>query len=419
VSAPSSRKLQPVRGTHDLLPADVRRQRAVTDATRAVAERYGYGEIATPIFEFTDVFSRPLGETTDVVAKEMYTFADRNGDSLTLRPENTASVVRAVLSNGLLDQAPLKYHYAGPMFRYERPQKGRQRQFHQIGVELIGVAEPAADVEVIALAADILDDLNVLGATRLELNSLGDPASRAAHRDALVAHLTPLADRLSEDSRRRLERNPLRILDSKDEGDRKLLDGAPRLEDHLNQDSRRFFDAVRRGLDRLGIAYVLNTRLVRGFDYYTHTSIEFVTDQLGAQGTVIGGGRYDGLVEQMGGPATPGIGWAGGIERIAMLIAEPPAGPRPYAIVPIGATAEEKADRLAHDLRRRGFAVDLAYRGNVARRMKRANKVNAMAALILGDDELARGAIKVRLLDSGREIEVALDDVGARLADLA
>ncbi|MGH6720298.1 MAG: histidine--tRNA ligase [Alphaproteobacteria bacterium] len=410
--------LQPVRGTHDLLPGDCRRHRAVVEVTRAAAERYGYGEIATPIFEFTEVFSRPLGETTDVVTKEMYTFEDRNGDSLTLRPENTASVVRAVISHGLFNELPLRYHYAGPMFRYERPQKGRQRQFHQIGVELIGPPEPAGDVEVIALGADILADLGVGDKATLEINSLGDPASRAAHREALLAHLTPLVARLSKDSQTRLARNPLRILDSKDEVDRRILDHAPRLDAYLNDPSRAYFAEVRRGLDRLGITYTLNPRLVRGFDYYTHTAFEFVTSHLGAQGTVIGGGRYDGLVKQMGGPDTPATGWAGGIERLAMLLAEDPPHPRAIALVPIGPEAEARAQGLAHALRRAGLVIDLAFRGNLQRRLKRANKIGAAAALLLGDAELAKGIATLRDLATGAQSEVPLDRLEDHLRSL-
>ncbi len=411
-------KLQPVRGTHDLLPEAAARHRVVIETARAVAERYGFDDMATPIFEFTEVFRRPLGETTDVVAKEMYTFEDRNGDSLTLRPECTASVVRAVINAGVLDQAPLRYFYAGPMFRYERPQKGRQRQFHQIGVELIGAAEPQADVDVIALGADILAALGVADGVKLEINSLGDPASRSRHRDALVAYLTPLADRLSADSRDRLERNPLRILDSKNEGDRRVLDGAPRLGDFLNETSARYFDDVRRGLDRLSVAYTVNPRLVRGFDYYTHTAFEFVTDRLGAQGTVIGGGRYDGLVEQMGGPATPATGWAGGVERLAMMIEAPKRAARAIAIVPIGEVAAETALVLAHRLRNNGFVVELGYHGNVGKRLKRANRLNARAAVLIGEAELARAAATVRDLDSGQQTEVPLERVEDHLRSL-
>jgi histidyl-tRNA synthetase len=398
--------LQSVRGTQDLLPAQMRRHRAVSETARLVAERYGFEEMATPIFEFTEVFERPIGETTDIVSKEMYSFTDRGGENITLRPENTAGVVRAVLSNGLTQSIPLKFFYSGPMFRYERPQKGRFRQFHQIGVELIGVAQPQADVEVIATGARILDELGILSRTVLELNTLGDVASRQAYRAALVTYYGARAAELSEDSRRRLERNPLRILDSKDAGDIEVNAGAPPYSDYLNDISRDFFAAVRRGLDALGIAYRVSPKLVRGLDYYCHTAFEFVTGDLGAQGTVLGGGRYDGLVGVMGGPETPGVGWAAGIERLAMLIAEPPGLARPIAIVPVGEAAELPALRLAEDLRRAGFTVDHGYSGNVGRRLKRANKVAARIAILLGDDELERDAATVRDLDSGDQVSV-------------
>ena len=300
------RPFQPVRGTQDLLPEAARRHRQVSETARAVAELYGFVEMATPIFEFTEVFARPIGEHTDIVAKEMYTFTDRGGEEVTLRPENTAGVVRAVLSNGLVQSVPLKFFYSGPMFRYERPQKGRFRQFHQIGVELIGVAQPQADIEVIALGRRILDALGIGDRVVLELNTLGDIESRGAYRQALVSYFSARVSELSEDSQRRLERNPLRIFNSKEEADQRVARDAPAFADYLNAESRRFFDRVRAGLDRLGIGYRLNPRLVRGLDYYTHTAFEFVTADLGAQGTVMGGGRYDGLVEMMGGPALSG-----------------------------------------------------------------------------------------------------------------
>jgi histidyl-tRNA synthetase len=408
--------LQPVRGTQDLLPAQMRRHRVVSETARRVAENYGFEEMATPIFEFTEVFERPIGETTDIVSKEMYSFTDRGGENVTLRPENTAGVVRAVLSNGLTQSTPLKFFYSGPMFRYERPQKGRFRQFHQIGVELIGVAQPQADVEVIATGARILDELGILSRTVLELNTLGDVASRQAYRAALVTYYGARVAELSEDSRRRLERNPLRILDSKDTGDIEVNAGAPPYSDYLNETSRDFFAAVRRGLDAIGIAYRISPKLVRGLDYYCHTAFEFVTSDLGAQGTVMGGGRYDGLVGVMGGPETPGVGWAAGIERLAMLIAEPPGPARPVAIVPVGEAAELPALRLAEDLRRAGFAVDHGYSGNVGRRLKRANKVAARIAVLFGDDELKRDAATVRDLDSGDQLSVPLASLKDHLA---
>jgi len=412
------RALQPVRGTQDILPEVARRHRRVVESARAAAELYGFAEIATPIFEFTEVFARPIGEHTDIVAKEMYTFNDRGGAEVTLRPENTAGVVRALISNGLAQSVPLKFFYSGPMFRYERPQKGRYRQFHQIGVELIGVAQPQADIEVIALGSRILDALGVGERVVLELNTLGDPESRAGYREALVHYFSARVSELSEDSCQRLERNPLRIFDSKEEIDQRVARYAPAFADYLNAESRRFFDRVRAGLDRLGINYRLNPHLVRGLDYYTHTAFEFVTTDLGAQGTVMGGGRYDGLVELMGGPALPGVGWAAGIERLAMLIAAPPA-PRSVALVPIGEAGEITALKLAEDLRDRGFAIDLGYSGNIARRLRRANRINAFAAVLLGEDELARGVATLRNLGNGMQSAVPLAELPARLQALA
>lgn len=408
--------LQPVRGTQDLLADEQRRHRAVVDTARRIAERYGYQEIATPIFEFTEVFSRPIGETSDIVTKEMYTFADRGGEEITLRPEYTAGIVRAVLSNGLTQNTPLKFFASGPMFRYERPQKGRFRQFHQIDIELIGAAPPAADVEVIALGADILGALGILKRTVLELNTLGDTASRQAYREALVAYYTQHRGALSEDSLKRLERNPLRILDSKDEADKRVNAGAPSFADYLTPEARSFFEAVRSGLDLLGIGYRVSPRLVRGLDYYCHTAFEFVTTDLGAQGTVLGGGRYDGLMSVMGGPETPGVGWAAGIERLALLIDEPVPPPRPIAMIPVGEKGEAAVLKLAHELRGAGYVVDLGYSGNVGRRMKRANKIGARVAVILGEDELARAVATLRDLDSGEQNEVPLAALKDRLA---
>src|SRR5690606_33363420 len=377
---------------------------------------YGFGEISTPIFEFTEVFSRTLGDTSDIVTTEMYTFRDRNDESITLRPEGTAGVARAFISGGLANSLPCKLFYAGPMFRYERPQKGRQRQFHQFGAEILGVATPQADVEVIALATDILEALGLSGSTELELNTLGDGESRRAYRDALVDYFAARRDALSEESRERLERNPLRILDSKDEADRAIVAEAPAFGDYLNEPSREFFAAVRRGLDDLGIAYRVNERLVRGLDYYCHTAFEFTTTRLGAQGTVLAGGRYDGLIAMMGGPDTPGIGWAAGIERLAMLVDDVPAPPRPVAVVPVGEDAEREAAKIAHRLRRQGLSVDLGYSGNLKRRLARAARGNARAAVILGSDEIGRGVATVRDMDDGRQEEIPLEALGERLA---
>lgn len=407
--------LQPVRGTHDLLPDAFRQHAHVIDTARRVAASYGYAEISTPIFEFTDVFARSMGETSDVVAKEMYSFADKGGDHVTLRPEYTAGICRAFISNGLSQNVPLKVFAAGPMFRYERPQKGRQRQFHQIDVEVLGAAEPQADVEVITLAADVLDRLGVLEKCVLELNSLGDAESRQAYRTVLVEYLLAHRDKLSEDSLRRLDKNPLRILDSKDEGDRIIVANAPTIHDSFNQESRDFFATVQAGLRASGVQFNVNPSLVRGLDYYCHTAFEFVTEALGAQGTVIGGGRYDGLIAQLGGPHTPSIGLAGGVERLAMLANAAPDPVRPLALVPIGDAAERQAQALARLLRGQGLTVDLAYRGNVSRRMKRANKVHARFAAMLGDAELERGVVALRDLDSGSQTDVPISDLADRL----
>jgi histidyl-tRNA synthetase len=408
-------KLQPVRGTHDLLPEEARRHQYVIATFRDLAERYGYGQIETPIFEFTEVFDRSLGETTDVVTKEMYTFQDRGGDSLSLRPEPTAGIARAFISGGLAQHLPLKFFAYGPMFRHERPQKGRLRQFHQLDIEVLGVPEPQADIEVIALGAHLLEILGVRQKVTLELNTLGDTESRTAYRDVLVDYFSGHEAGLSEDSRMRLKRNPLRILDSKDEGDRKIIVNAPQMGDYLNQVSKDFFQKVKDGLDALGQTYTVNDRLVRGFDYYTHTAFEFTTTLLGAQSAVIGGGRYDHLIEYMGGPSTAGIGWGCGIERLVMLLDEPPALERPVAIIPVGADGETEALVLTQQLRRAGIKSDLGFRGNVGKRMKQANKVNARIAVLVGGDELARGAVAVRDLDTGEQVEVARDRIVAHL----
>ena len=409
--------LQTVRGTRDLLPEDSRRLRFIEERAFETARRYGYGEVATPIFEFTEVFARTLGDTSDVVTKEMYTFADRGGDRLTLRPENTAGIVRAFISNGLAARLPLRVFYRGPMFRYERPQKGRLRQFHQVGVELLGVADPLGDVEVIALAADVLDALGVGDSTVLEINTLGDGESRAAYRARLVEYLEAHRDGLSPDSLARLARNPLRILDSKDPGDRQVVAGAPPLAESLNTRSRDFFAAVLSGLDQAGIAYWLNSRMVRGLDYYCHTTFEFVTEALGAQGTVVAGGRYDGLVEQMGGPPTPGTGWAAGVERLMMLReAEAAAVSRPIVMIALGREQFGAAFRLARRLRTSGHVVEFGFGASLGKQMKWANKINARLAVIVGSDELSREVATVRDMDAGAQEEVSLAMLEERLA---
>ncbi len=408
-------QLRSPRGTHDIFGEDALRHRHVVETARQIAGLYGFGDMATPIFEFTGVFARSLGETSDVVAKEMYTFADRGGEEITLRPENTAAVMRAILQHGLLQQVPLRFFYAGPMFRYERPQKGRMRQFHQIGIELVGAPEALADIEVIACGQLLLEALGIAGHVRLEVNSLGDAESRAAYREALVAYLSRYVGDLSEDSRNRLQRNPLRILDSKDPRDREIIADAPAVAAHYTAASREFFTTVQEGLARLDIACTLKPSLVRGLDYYTHTTFEFVTDALGAQGAVIAGGRYDGLMEQLGGPPTPGVGFAAGVERLALLLAAAPPAPAPVALVPIGPAAEAQILELSATLRRAGVACDLAFKGKPGQRLKRADKIGARRAVILGDDELARGEALIRDLATGEQRAVALTDLVADL----
>jgi histidyl-tRNA synthetase len=407
--------LRPVRGTHDIVGDDALRHRKVIETGRAVAARYGYAEMVTPVFELTEVFARTLGDTSDIVTKEMYSFEDRGGERITLRPEFTAGVARGLISGALGQSLPIRLFTSGPVFRYERPQKGRLRQFHQIDVEVLGAPEPEADIEVITVGRRILEALGLGAKVTLELNTLGDPESRRAYRERLVGYLEGFRQRLSEDSRTRLERNPLRILDSKDPGDREILKDAPVLSECLNPTSADFFAQVRAGLDALGIGYRINPRLVRGLDYYTHTAFEFTTTELGAQGAVLAGGRYDGLVATMGGPDTPGTGWAAGIERLAMLLDATPAVPRPVAVVPIGEVAELEALRLAEELRAAGLIVEMDFRGKVGQRLKRAAQRQARFALLLGEDEIARGSVVLRDLDQGEQAEVARAGLAGRL----
>ncbi len=410
--------LQPARGTHDLIGEEFRRHHHVISTARRIAALYGFEEWDPPIFEDTRVFSRTLGDTSDVVTKEMYTFEDRGGESVTLRPEFTAGLCRALVSNGLTQSnLPRKVFAAGPAFRYERPQKGRYRQFHQIDLEILGAAEPLADAEVIAAGWHIQAELGITEGTILEINTLGDSESRDAYRAALIAYFTGHADALSPDSRMRLDRNPLRILDSKDPGDRALIADAPTMFDGFLTDAAGgFFAAVESHLTRFGVPFRRNPRIVRGLDYYSHTAFEFVTERLGAQGTVMAGGRYNGLVEQMGGPPTPSVGWAGGVDRLAMLLDATPPAPRPVAVIPTGEGAEAAALDAATALRRAGIATEIAYKGNLKRRMERANRIGARAAVIIGDAEIASGTAQVKDLDTGTQETVALVDLPARLA---
>ena len=403
--------LQNVRGTYDLYGAAKRKVKKVIATASEVVEKYGFEEIETPIFEFTEVFSRNLGDTSDIVTKEMYCFQDRGGESLTLRPEGTAGVVRSFISEGMQQNLPVKLYYQGPMFRYERPQKGRQRQFTQFGVEMLGVASPQADIEIIAMAYEFLEKLGLAGAVTVEINSLGDAASRDAYREKLVNYLQQHYDELSEESKNRLTKNPLRILDSKEECDKAVVAGAPLYADSLNEESAAFFNAVLKGLDLLNIKYRVNNRLVRGLDYYSHTVFELTTDKLGAQGTVLAGGRYDGLVAQMGGGDVAGIGWACGVERLSMLLESDVELARPIAVIPVGDDMAETALKIAYDLRKAGFRVEHGYSGNIKKRMIKANKANACKAVIIGSDEFAGGNVTIKNLDSGEQKIVAINNL--------
>jgi histidyl-tRNA synthetase len=407
---------RPIRGTQDMLGEAAERFGRVVETFEKVRRLYGFRRVEVPVFEATAVFSRSLGETTDVVSKEMYSFEDRGGDSLTLRPEFTAGIARAYLTEGWQQHAPLKVATHGALFRYERPQKGRFRQFHQIDTEVIGAGEPAADVELLAFADQLLRELGVSDGVTLKLNTLGDAATREAWRAALVDHFREHQGALSEDSLERLEKNPLRILDSKDPRDRPVADAAPSIDDYLSDEAGAFFETVTKGLDAAGVRWTRDARLVRGLDYYRHTAFEFVTDRLGAQGTVLGGGRYDGLIETLGGPHTPAVGWAAGIERLAMLIDAPEPERVAVAVVPMGEAAEAAAIKVIAGLRRSGIAADMAYKGNMKRRMQKADAWGARFAIILGEDELARGEAAVKELSTGAQTSVALDRLPETLA---
>jgi histidyl-tRNA synthetase len=397
-------KLQSLRGMADLLPLHTPLWQEVEATAREHFRRAAVAEVRTPLLEPTELFARGIGEATDVVGKEMYTFLDRGDRSCTLRPEGTASVVRAAIQHGLLSQGAQRLWYGGPMFRYERPQAGRLRQFHQIGLECLGFAGARSDVEAIAMAWDLLTDLGVTGLT-LELNSLGCAGERLQYRNILVAYLEQHRDQLDADSQDRLQRNPLRILDSKHPGTQALLVGAPTLSDALTVESQERFEQVQAGLAQLSIPFQLNPRLVRGLDYYSHTAFEITSSQLGAQATVCGGGRYDGLVEQLGGPPTPAIGWALGMERLVLLLAQAreeaasqPAGPEIY-VVSRGEQAEDQALQLAVQLRRRGHRVELDQSGAAfAKQFKRADRSGATWALVLGESEAEQGQVLLKPL---------------------
>ena len=406
-------KIQSIRGMNDLLPGDSELWQYLEATIAKVLQQYCYQEIRFPILEHTELFKRSIGEVTDIVEKEMYSFNDRNDESLTLRPEGTASCVRAALQNGLLDNQQLqRLWYLGPMFRYERPQKGRLRQFHQIGVEFFGVASADADAELIVLTARLWRQLGIAQEVRLELNSIGSLQARADYRAALVAYLSDYVEQLDEDSKRRLHTNPLRILDSKSADTQRVLEGAPRLSEYLDEESAQDFALLKRLLDSAGIEYRLNEKLVRGLDYYNKTVFEWVTDSLGAQGTVCAGGRYDGLVEQLGGKPTAAVGCAMGMERLSLLLLETGAlpaqlgaGPDIYWVI-AGDKAQLAATVLAEVVRTELPNIRLLSHcggGKFKKQFKRANDSGARLALIIGDDEAEQQVVNIKWLREQRE----------------
>jgi histidyl-tRNA synthetase len=422
-----SKEIQAIRGMNDCLPQDTPVWQYVEQMIRQTVNSYGYDEIRFPIVEMTELFKRSIGEVTDIVEKEMYTFADRNGDSLTLRPEGTACCVRAGIQNGLLYNQEQRLWYMGPMFRHERPQKGRYRQFHQFGLEVFGMQGPDIDAEVILVSARLWQQLGLTPYVRLELNSLGSNEARAAYRDKLVAYLEQHKDLLDEDSLRRLYSNPLRVLDSKNPAMAEMLAKAPQLLDHLDEESKLHFAGLQARLQAAGIEFTINPRLVRGLDYYNKTVFEWVTTNLGSQGTVCAGGRYDGLVEQLGGKATPAVGFGLGLERLVLLLQSLPLLPAvtnaaDFYLMPLGDAAELAAVSVAEQLRLAlpGKRVMLhCGGGNLKKQLKRADKSGAAVGLLLGDDELAAGQVTIKWLRADHPQQtVHIADLAAVLAQV-
>ncbi len=401
---------QAIRGTQDIFGPDAEAFAFVVETFERVRKLYRFRRVEMPVFEKTEVFARSIGETTDIVSKEMYSFKDRGGESLTLRPEFTAGIARAFLTNGWQQHAPLKVATHGPLFRYERPQKGRYRQFHQIDAEIIGAAEPQADVELLAMADQIIRELGIEDVT-LHLNTLGDGDSREAWRAALVEYFGAVKGELSEDSQERLDKNPLRILDSKDSRDRKFVADAPKIDQFLSDEAKAFFDAVTSGLDAAGVKWTRAESLVRGLDYYRHTAFEFIPDEgsaaagaLGSQSTILGGGRYDGLMESLGGHPTPAVGWAAGIERLAMLVGDnAPQDGLDVAIIPMGEAAELEALKIARKLRDASNRTEIFASGKVKKRMARADAAGAAYAVVIGDEELASGQVTLKSMRTGEQ----------------
>lgn len=421
------KKIQAIRGMNDLLPADSPKWQYVEIIVTDILQRYGYQEIRFPVVESTELFKRSIGEVTDIVEKEMYTFEDRNGDSLTLRPEGTACCVRACEENGLLYNQTQRLWYMGPMFRHERPQKGRYRQFHQIGVETFGMQGPDIDAEILLISARILRELGVIENVQLQINSLGSADARAAYKTALVSYLSDVKEQLDEDSLRRLDTNPLRILDSKDANTQRLLDKAPVLLDHLDEESKQHFEGLRALLDAAGISYVVNPRLVRGLDYYGKTAFEWVTDKLGSQSTVCAGGRYDGLVEQLGGKSTPAVGFGIGLERLVLLVEALEGFPEDLeqqadiylvATGDVGFASMQLAERIRDEL---PFIRLMSHcgGGNFKSQFKKADKSGAALALIMGEDEAREGRVSIKLLrEDAEQLTLSWDEAIEYLAEL-
>ena len=405
------KKLRTVRGVHDLLPSELNKHQIVINAGLEISDKYNYSQIETPIFEFSEVFTKPLGKSSDIVTKEKYIFIDRSEDELMLRPEGTSGLVRAFLNAGLIQDSPQRFSYYGPMFRYERPQKGRLRQFKQLGVECLGLNSPMADIEVISLGQDFLDKINILNKINLKINSLGDFDSRKNYRDSLVKYLKDYQFKLSKDSLRRLVINPLRILDSKNEEDQKIIQNAPSIFEYLNIDSKRRFEDVCKGLDHLNIKYQIDKNLVRGLDYYCHTAFEFTTNELGSQGTVLAGGRYDGLSTMLGGPDVPGVGWAAGIERLALMVYSEFDSDIDVVLIGQSDNYNFLLFPIMKKLVQQGIKSEIIYNGNLSKKFKRANKINASYAIILGEEEIDKNVIKFKDLRSSNEELLNLDQI--------
>ena len=408
-------KTQPVRGTHDHLPEEKTHYNYILSTALKVAKVYGYQYMETPIFEFTEVFKKSLGNFSDIVSKEMYTFRDKSDEEVTLRPEGTAGIIRAIISNGLTHQMPFKAFYSGPMFRYERPQKGRLRQFHQIGIELIGTLSPEADVEVIACAHRVLEKLKIDKYSKLEINSLGNPDDRKKYKEVLLKYLKSHKNKLSIESKKRLDTNPLRILDSKDIGDIEIIENSPKIDDCLEQNSKIIFDEVKKGLDSLNIKFVLNSNLVRGLDYYGHTTFEFTADKLGSQNAILAGGRYNNLMKDMGGPDLAGIGWAAGIERLMILTPLCKNENKIVSVIPVESKYNEICFKLTEDLRKNFINTDISFSGNLKKRLSYANKIKSKFAIIIGEEEANQNASIIKNLNTGEQIIVKYNKISKYL----